>query len=71
MAGPGVRGGPDLLAALLGDASNVDAILAAFERSPDLGIVTADGSVLGPEFWGQNEAVTATLLRRLDLELRA
>ena len=60
-----------LLGALLGDAGNVEAILSAFERHPDLGMVTADGSVLGPEFWGQDEPVTADLLRRLDLRLRA
>ena len=44
-------------------------ILAAFEADADLGIVTADGSVLGPSFWGQNAPVTATLLRRLGLDL--
>jgi lipopolysaccharide biosynthesis protein len=50
----------------LGDAVNVAAILDAFLTVGDLGIVTADDSVLGPEFWGDDEAVAATLLRRLE-----
>jgi lipopolysaccharide biosynthesis protein len=58
-----------LLESLLGTPSNVEAVLSAFASSPGLGIVTADGSVLGPDFWGDNEVVTANLLRRLELEL--
>ncbi len=69
LAGSGGTWRSGLLEAMLGNGSNVDAIVAEFERSPDLGIVTADGSVLGPGFWGQNEDVTASLLKRLDLEL--
>ena len=34
------------------------------------GIVTGDGSLLHAEFWGDNQAVAANLLRRLELELR-
>ncbi len=59
-----------LLGDLLGDESNVRAIMQAFATRPDLGLVTADGSLLGPAFWGDNQAVTATLLRRIELELR-
>jgi lipopolysaccharide biosynthesis protein len=58
-----------LLNALLGDVSNVASILNAFAGSFRLGLVTADGSVLGPKFWGDNQAVTASLLRRLELDL--
>ena len=66
LAGTGGSWRSDLLAALLGDVERTcDAILDAFERTPDLGIVTADGSVLGPAFWGRNEPVTASLLKRL------
>jgi lipopolysaccharide biosynthesis protein len=60
----------ELLSAVLGDPDNVSEIIDAFRAAPDLGVVTADGSVLGPEFWGQNGPVTATLLRRLGVELR-
>ena len=59
-----------LLADLLGGESNVRAIVNAFATTPDLGLVTADGSLLGPQFWGDNEAVTAALLRRVELDLR-
>ena len=69
LAGTGGSWRSDLLAAVLGDASNVATILAAFEANADLGTVTADGSVLGPSFWGQNAPVTVTLLRRLGLDL--
>jgi lipopolysaccharide biosynthesis protein len=69
LAGTGGSWRSDLLAAVLGETSNVGTILAAFDGTADLGIVTADGSVLGPAFWGQNESVTATLLRRLGLDL--
>lgn len=58
-----------LLRSLLGDAANVGSILSAFANSPALGIVTADGSLLGAEYWGDNQPVAATLLRRLELDL--
>ena len=32
--------------------------------------MTGDGSLLHAEFWGDNQAVTANLLRRLELDLR-
>ena len=68
LPGTGETWRSELLSALLGDAGNVTAILDAFATAGDLGIVTADDSVLGPEFWGDDEAVAATLLRRLDPE---
>jgi lipopolysaccharide biosynthesis protein len=69
LAGTGAAWRDRLLESLLGDTANVTAILDAFGASPRLGLVTADGSVLGPEFWGDNEVVTANLLRRLEVEL--
>jgi lipopolysaccharide biosynthesis protein len=70
LAGTGEDWRGQLLDSLLGDAVNVTSILNAFAKSSGLGLVTADGSVLGPEFWGDNQAVTATLMRRLELALR-
>jgi lipopolysaccharide biosynthesis protein len=70
LAGTGTSWRAELLNGLLGDVSNVASILDAFATSPGLGLVTADGSVLGPRFWGGNQATTAGLLRRLELELR-
>lgn len=70
LPGTGASWRDQLLDQLLGDMENVADILGAFANSPQLGLVTADGSRLGPEFWGDNEVVTALLLRRLELELR-
>lgn len=69
LAGTGAAWRAQFLAALLGGVENVRAILDAFAASPRLGMITVDGSVLGPEFWGDNEPVTASLLRRLELDL--
>jgi len=70
LVGTGDEWRDQLLSSLLGDVANVATILNAFATSSRLGLVTADGSVLGPEFWGDNQAVTAGLLRRLELDLR-
>jgi lipopolysaccharide biosynthesis protein len=70
LAGSGDSWRDRLLADLLGSDANVRSILNAFATTPDLGLVTADGSRLGPDFWGDNQAVTAALLRRLELDLR-
>lgn len=56
--------------ALLDSPDNVEEILAAFAGSRSLGVVTADGSVLGPDFWGGDEAAARDLLLRLGLDLR-
>jgi lipopolysaccharide biosynthesis protein len=68
LGGTGDHWRAELLSALLGSEANVIEILEAFAATPRLGSVTADGSVLGPEFWGDNQAVTRDLLRRLELE---
>lgn len=69
LEGTGATWRARLLESLLGNQSNVKAIMSAFASSPGLGLLTADDSVLGPEFWGDNEVVTAHLLRRLELDL--
>ena len=52
---------------LLGSPKNVAEVLDAFRADRSLGVVTADGSVLGPEFWGDNEPTTHQLARRLGM----
>ena len=69
LAGSGEEWRTELLDALLGDVENVATILEAFATSSELGLVTAAGSVLGPEFWGDNQSTSANILRRLELEL--
>jgi lipopolysaccharide biosynthesis protein len=68
--GTGAEWRDELLEAVLGDAERITALLEAFATNSRLGLVTADGSVRGPESWGFNEATTAGLLRRLQLDLR-
>lgn len=58
-----------LVGQLLDSAKNVEEILTAFRSDPALGVVTADGSVLGPEFWGDNERNTRELARRLEADV--
>jgi lipopolysaccharide biosynthesis protein len=69
LEGTGTDWRNQLLAALLGDAANITSILDAFACSPGLGLVTADGSLLGGEYWGGNQSATAGLLRRIELDL--
>ena len=68
LPGTGLAWREELLGALLGDPANVTAVLNAFATRPSLGMVTADGSVLGRDYWGDNQDVTASLLRRIELD---
>lgn len=54
---------------LLGERTNVERILTAFRTDQGLGMLTADGNVLGPQFWGGNELTVRALLRRLELDM--
>ncbi len=67
--GTGAEWRGKLLSSLLGSEDNVRDILGAFAGSPSLGLVTADGSLLGARYWGDNEPVAGALLRRLELDL--
>lgn len=69
LSGDGEQWRAQLLDSLLGDTASIAAVLSAFAERLDLGLVTADGSVLGVEFWGDNEDHAANLLRRLELIL--
>ena len=67
LGGSGAQWRGELLGGLLGSRENVERILAAFAERPELGVLTSDGSVLGPQYWGDNQATTHTLMRRLEL----
>jgi lipopolysaccharide biosynthesis protein len=69
LAGDGASWRQSFIDQLLGSEQNVSDILTAFRTDSSLGVVTADGSVLGPEFWGDNERNTAELARRLEMDL--
>ncbi|MBD8507364.1 hypothetical protein HT102_12820 [Hoyosella sp. G463] len=70
LAGTGAQWNDQLLDAVLGGQDRISNILALFARDPSLGLVTAPGSVLGPEHWGRNHWATRILLRRMALPLR-
>jgi lipopolysaccharide biosynthesis protein len=70
LEGSGEEWRAGLISALLGDEANVTAILNAFAEDPDLGVVTAPGSLLGSEFWGGDLEITRELLRRIELAIR-
>jgi lipopolysaccharide biosynthesis protein len=67
LGGSGAEWRGELLGGLLGSSPDVERILSAFAERPELGVLTSDGSVLGPEYWGDNQATTRTLLRRMEL----
>jgi lipopolysaccharide biosynthesis protein len=67
LGGSGAEWRGELLAALLGSSANVERILSEFADRPELGVLTGAGSVLGPEYWGDNQPVTHTLMRRIEL----
>lgn len=70
LGGSGASWRNELLGSLLGSPETVKQVLETFAQRPELGILTGPGSVLGPEYWGDNEPTTRVLLRRLELPLR-
>ncbi len=59
------------LSSLAGSPATVASILREFDRRPALGLVTAPGNILGPEFWGGDLEIANSLLLRLRLHLPA
>lgn len=69
LSGDGATWRTQLMQAMLGSSANVSEIMNAFREDPSLGVVTAEGSVLGPDFWGDNERNVDELARRLEMDL--
>lgn len=69
LPGSGASWRDTLLESLLGDPEQISAILTAFAEDRSLGLVTADESILGPEYWGDNQELTRGLLDRLEIPL--
>jgi lipopolysaccharide biosynthesis protein len=69
LSGSGEEWRASLTSALAGNEHNVSTILDAFADQPDLGIVTADGNVLGSDYWGGDREITGSLLRRIEMNL--
>ena len=69
LGGDGESWRTELLGALLGSPDNVKAILTAFQENRGLGTITAPGSVLGSEYWGDNQRQTRAIARRIELSV--
>lgn len=69
LGGDGAAWRDSFLTDLVGTEDQVRGILSAFAADPTLGLVTANDSILGSDYWGSDEENTAALLRRLELEL--
>lgn len=70
LAGTGEQWKQGFYEQLLGSPENVRDIVQAMRENPQLGVVTQDGSICGPEQWGSDERIAVELLRRLDIQLR-
>lgn len=69
LAGDGAAWKDQFLRDLVGSRDQVEAILDAFATDAGLGLVTADDSIVGPEFWGGDRRIVEQLLKRLELLL--
>lgn len=69
LPGTGSEWKDEFLGALAGSRESVERVLDAFANDPWLGLVTAPGNVVGPEFWGGDEGIARELLRRLELDV--
>ncbi|GAB3126789.1 glycoside hydrolase family 99-like domain-containing protein [Glaciibacter psychrotolerans] len=69
LGGSGTEWRRGFLSGLLGSRATVEKILGEFASDPSLGLLTTDGNVLGPEFWGGDRTLAREILLRLQLEL--
>lgn len=69
LSGSGTEWRGSFLDSLLPDRAGVESILAAFADDPSLGILTASGSIVGPEHWGGDRAIVADLLHRIQMDV--
>jgi lipopolysaccharide biosynthesis protein len=69
LGGSGDEWRESFFSALVGSLENVTRVLDEFASDPSLGILTSEGNVLGPEFWGGDRDIVGALLRRIQLDL--
>ncbi len=70
----GGRGGDawfnSFIEGLIGEGTNSQLILQMLRDDPDLGLVTADGSLLGSGYWSTNLKRCQDLAQRIELEVK-
>lgn len=59
----------ELIDSLLPPREQLADLLAVLGENPDIGVVTAPGSVLDETAWGDNQPIARELLRRLEMDL--
>lgn len=69
LLGSGSGWAADLLRGIAGDGEVIRTILSAFASDATLGLVTAQGNILGEEYWGSNRVAARELLRRVELDI--
>lgn len=69
LAGDGAAWKDQFLRDLLGSSTQVERILDAFASDASLGLVTADDTIVGPEFWGGDQRIVTELLKRLEMSM--
>ncbi|WP_382307452.1 glycoside hydrolase family 99-like domain-containing protein [Herbiconiux sp. UC225_62] len=69
LSGSGEQWRESFFSELVGSVENVTRVLDEFASDPSLGILTSEGNVLGPEFWGGDRDIVGALLRRIQLDL--
>ena len=69
LEGSGENWRASLIDSLLGSQNDVSQIIAAMRADPDLAVVTADGSIAGPEHWGGDLGLVRGIFQRLSMPL--
>ncbi|MGV1003165.1 MAG: rhamnan synthesis F family protein [Candidatus Nanopelagicales bacterium] len=67
LAGSGEAWRDALLTSLAGDSATAARCLELLRTDREVGLITAPGSLLGPDYWGRNEAATQALAQRLGI----
>jgi lipopolysaccharide biosynthesis protein len=69
LKGDGAGWRAEFLSELIGSQNQVEQILRTFASDQSAGVITSGGNVLGPDFWGDNQAAAAHLLWRMQMKL--
>lgn len=69
LAGDGEGWKDEFLTALVDDPDTIARNIAEFDARPGLGLLTAPGSILGPEFWGGDLEIASHLAKRLRMTI--
>ncbi|MFT0846434.1 glycoside hydrolase family 99-like domain-containing protein [Actinomycetaceae bacterium L2_0104] len=69
LAGDGASWKDQFLGDLVGSRERVEEILSAFANDTSLGLMTANDSIVGKEFWGGDQRIVEQLMRRIEMAI--